>query len=184
MAEIPRIKSQKTAAAMIQITTGRLRQMEIDPAAWWTPDLRTEEGYDVCGIVRSQLQWNSAGSGDEDLAKRKAVAEVERIEFQRNSEELKAWELERQKALNQENILPSDVFAEFTRELLGMIRTSLVDMPADLADHVSRKDRKLFYVPESRQKSERDASPLQKSIRKLLKDIEDWLQQDPREETE
>ena len=168
---------------MLQLSPARLRQMENEPAQWWTPDLRTDEGYDVCGVIRSQMAWHAGEQTDEELSARKFLAEVERAEFQRNCEELKAWELERQKSINQNNILPADVYQEFIREFLGMVRSSLAEMPAALADHVRPQDRKLFYVPPAKQKSERDASPLQKSIRKLLADVEHWLSQDPSEET-
>mgnify|MGYP003423364250 CR=1 FL=1 len=183
MAEVPRIKAQRTAAAMLQLTTNRLRQMETD-AAWWRPDLRTAEGYDVCGVVRAQYEWNSSGATDDELRVRKFVAEVETAEFKRQIEELKAWELQRQKELAQGNILPADVHIEFVRELLGMVRSRIEELPIEVADHVPDSMKSLIYVPEELQKSERDASPLQKSIRKLVADVENWLNQDASEETE
>jgi len=149
---------------------------------WWTPELRTDDGYDVCGIVRAQLGWNSAGMTDDDLKKRKVVAEVERAEFQRDAEELKAWELQRQKELSQGNILPAGVYQEFARELLGMIRSRLEEIPQSVAENCPPNVRQYLYIPEAKQKTERDASPLQKDIRKLVQEIEDWLNQDPSEE--
>lgn len=182
MAEIPRIKSQTTAAAMLQLTAARLRQMEKE-SPWWRPDLRTTEGYDVCGIVRAQYEWNSSGATDDELRKRKFVAEVEAAEFKRQTEELKAWELQRQKEIAQNNILPADVYIEFCRELLGMLRAGLEELPEAIVDHVPPEIRRWIYIPENEQESERDASPVQKGIRRLLADIEKWLSEDPGEET-
>lgn len=183
MAEIPRIKSQTTAAAMLQLTAARLRQMEKE-SPWWRPELRTVDGYDVCGVVRAQYEWNSSGATDDELRRRKFVAEVEAAEFKRQTEEMKAWELQRQKEKAQDNILPADVYAEFVRELLGMIRTGLEELPESIAEHVAPDVRHLFHVPEDQQKSERDASPLQKGLRRLVADIEKWLQEDVEGETE
>lgn len=180
--EIPRIANQRTAAAMIGISTPRLRQMESD-APWWNPELRTNEGYDVCGIVRAQLTFSGKGTDDLELAKRGKLAEIERAEFQRQAEELKVWELERQKEEKLGNILPADIYAEFIRELLGMIRSSLVDLPLVVSQNCPPAHRSTVYVPQEKWKTERDASPLQKSIRKLLNDIDDWLKADPELET-
>ncbi len=110
------------------------------------------------------------------------MAEVEAAEFKRQIEELKAWELQRQKELAQGNILPADVHVEFVRELLGMIRSRIEELPIEVADHVPDSMKPFVFVPEELQKSERDASPLQKSIRKLIADVENWLKQDASEE--
>lgn len=157
--------------------------MEQD-SPWWRPELRTEEGYDVCGIVRAQLTYHDSATGREDIQKRLAEAELMSAEAKAQADQLKAWQLELAKEQAQENILPADVYAEFCRELLGMIRTSLEELPESIAEHVSPDVRHLFHVPEDQQKSERDASPLQKGLRRLLADVEKWLQEDAEGETE
>ncbi len=120
---------------MIGISTVRLRDLESE-SPWWKPELRTAEGYDVCGIVRAQLTYNLGGS-DKDLAERKQKAEVEKLEFQRQSEELKAWQLDYEKQQALGNILPADVYEEFSRELLGMVRTRIEQIPGKVKKQAS-----------------------------------------------
>lgn len=180
--DVPRIQNQRTAAKMIGVSAQRLQAMQRD-AAWWVPELRTEAGYDVCGVVRAQLTHAGEGVDDNELKRRKRIADTERCEYQREAEELKVWELRRQRDLNAGNILPADVYSEFVRELLGMIRSGLEELPYQLSRSCSPAQRAVVYVPPEKQKSERDAAPLQKGIRKLIHDIEEWLNQDPTEET-
>lgn len=178
-----RVKTQREAAEFLDITKSRLHQMEKD-SPWWRPELRTEEGYDVCGIVRAQLTYHDSAKGREEIQKRLAEAELMSAEAKAQADQLKAWQLEREKEQAQKNILPADVYAEFSRQLLGMIRSGLEELPEAIAEHVSPDVRHLFHVPEDRQQSERDASPLQKGIRKLIQSIEEWLKEDIEGETE
>lgn len=175
MAEIPRVKTQRDAALMLRVTPGRLRQMEID-APWWRKEFRTDEGYDPCEILRAQYAHNSAASADSELAKRKANAEVESAEQKRNQEELRTWEMERAKAQALGNILPADVYQEFIRELLGLIRVSLSELPFDLAMNVPPDIKHLFMND--------GESPLEIAIEKLNGRVDEWLKQDPKDEAE
>ena len=90
----------------------------------------------------------------------------------------------KQKELEQGNILPADVYAQFVRELLGMMRSRLDDLPFQLNRQASAAQRPLIYVPEDKQKKPSDAAPLQKMIAKLMADVEEWLATDPTSEEE
>ena len=170
--DLPRVAKQTTAAEMLRITPRRLREMESAP--WWQPEFRTEDGYAVCDIVRAQYE-HSGGTDDADLKARREVAETERAEYERDQHELKAWELARQKAERLRNILPASVYQRFLRELLGMIRQRLTDLPYRLSKSATPAQRKLIYVPEKKIKRPNDAAPLQREITKLLDEIQRWL---------
>ena len=187
METVPRIGSQKEAAAMLRITPRRLRDME-SSSPWWIADLRTEEGYDVVGIAVAQLSFSTDANESLPAAEKEALkarqlrAETLRAEFLAQEAGVKAWRAERVKEQELGNILPADVFAQFTRELLGMVRSRLTDLPFQLSRQASPSQKTLIYVPEAKQKKERDAAPLQKMIAKLIADIEEWLETDPTKE--
>jgi hypothetical protein len=190
METVPRIESQKDAAAMLRITPRRLRDMETS-SPWWVADMRTEEGYDVVGIAVAQLSYSTDANealpaAEKDALKaRQLRAETQRAEFLCQEAEVKAWRAQREKEIEQHNILPADVYSQFIRELLGMLRSRLDDLPYQLARQASAAQKPLIYVPENKQKKSADAAPLQKMIAKLQADVEEWLATDPtREEDE
>jgi len=186
---VPRIESQKDAAAMLRITPRRLRDMETS-SPWWVADMRTDGGYDVVGIAVAQLSFSTdanealPAAEKEALKARQLRAETQRAEFQAQEAGVKAWRAEKQKETEQGNILPADVYGQFVRELLGMLRARLDDLPFQLSRQASPAQRALVYVPENKQKKERDASPLQKMIAKLMADVEEWLNTDPTKEAD
>lgn len=190
MKTVPRIESQKDAAAMLRIDPRRLRQME-EGSPWWTADMRTEEGYDVVGIAVAQLSFSTDANealpaAEKDALKaRQLRAETQRAEFLCQEAEVKAWRAMRDKEIELKNILPADVFAQFVRECLGMMRSRLEDLPFQLSRQASAAQKPLVYVPENKIKKPGDAAPLQKMVAKLLADFEEWLSTDPtREELE
>lgn len=172
-----RVKKQKEAAEFLDLTPQRLRQMEAD-SPWWHPQLRTDEGYDVCGIVRAQLTWHDSAAGREEILERLSQAELASAEAKAKADQLKALELERQHQIAVGNILPADVYIGFCREFVGMTRSGLEELPETVAEHVPLEVRPFFFVPPAQQTSERDASPLQKGIRILISRIEEWLKSD------
>lgn len=147
--------------------------------------MRTEAGYDVVSIAVSQLSYSQDGSDSlpseekDALKARQLRAETMRAEFQAAEAGVRAWRAERLKEQEQGNILPADVFAQFVRELLGMLRSRLTDLPFQLSRQASPAQRALVYVPEDKQKRQRGAAPLQKMISKLMSDVEEWLAADP-----
>ena len=187
METVPRIESQKEAAAMLRITPRRLRDMETS-SPWWVADMRTEEGYDVVGIAVAQLSFSTDANealpaAEKDALKaRQLRAETLRAEFLCQEAEVKAWRAMRDKEIEQKNILPADVFAQFVRECLGMMRSRLDDLPFQLSRQASTAQKPLVYVPEAKIKKPADAAPLQKMIAKLLADFEEWLSTDPTRE--
>lgn len=189
MVTVPRIQSQKDAAAMLRISPRRLRDMETS-SPWWIADLRTEEGYDVVGIAVGQLSYSTDANGSLPAAEKDALkarelrAETMRSEFLCQEAEVKAWRANKQKEIEQGNILPADVYGQFVRELLGMLRSRLDDLPFQLSRQASAAQRTLIYVPENKQKKAGDASPLQKMISKLMSDVEEWLATDPTKDEE
>lgn len=142
-----------------------------------TPPMPGEEGrWDLQAIVLWRFQKLN-NRRDNPIRDSRDLIEIEKREA-----EVRALLRKEQQEIG--NILPADVYAEFCRELLGMIRTSLEELPESIAEHVAPDVRHLFHVPEDQQKSERDASPLQKGLRRLLADVEKWLQEDVEGETE
>lgn len=147
--------------------------------------MRTEAGYDVVSIAVSQISYTSDAndslpSAEKDALKaRQLKAETMRAEFQAAEAGVRAWRAERLKEQELGNILPADVFAQFVRELLGMLRSRLTDLPFQLSRQASPAQRALVYVPEEKQKKHKDAAPLQKMISKLISDVEEWLSADP-----
>lgn len=175
---------------MLRITPRRLRDMETT-SPWWVADLRTEEGYDVVGIAIGQLSYSTDANealpaAEKDALKARTLrAETQRAEFLCQEAEVKAWRAMRDKEIELKNILPADVFAQFIRECLGMMRSRLDDLPFQLSRQASAAQKPLVYVPENKQKKPSDAAPLQKMVSKLLADFEEWLNTDPtREELE
>jgi hypothetical protein len=185
---VPRIASQKDSAGMLRITPRRLREMESGPSPWWVADLRTEEGYDVVGIAVAQLSFSTDANealpaAEKDALKaRQLRAETLRAEFLAQEAEVKAWRAQKQKETEQGNILPADVYGQFVRELLGMMRSRLDDLPFQLSRQASAAQKTLIYVPENKQKKAGAAAPLQKMIAKLMADVEEWLAADPTKE--
>lgn len=184
MEQVPRISSQKDAAAMLRITPRRLRDME-QSSPWWTADMRTDDGYDVVGIAVAQLSFSTDANealpqAEKDALKaRQLRAETQRAEFLAQEAEVKSWRAQLAKEEEQRNILPADVYAQFVRELLGMIRTRLDDLPFQLSRQASPAQRPLVFVAPAKQKKPSDAAPLQKLIAKLQSDVEEWLNADP-----
>ena len=187
MDAVPRIQSQKEAAAMLRITPRRLRDMETS-SPWWVADMRAEGGYDVVGIAVAQLSYSSDANESLPAAEKEALkarqlrAETLRAEFLATEAGVKAWRAEKMKATEQGNILPADVYGQFVRELLGMMRARLDDLPFQLSRQASVAQKALIYVPETKQKKAGDAAPLQKMIAKLMADVEEWLATDPTQE--
>lgn len=183
-----RIVSQKDSAGMLRITPRRLREMESGPAPWWVAGLRTDEGYDVVGIVLAQIGHSTEANGalpaeEKDALKaRQLRAETLRAEFLATEAGVKSWRAEKLKETEQGNILPADVYGQFVRELLGMLRSRLDDLPFQLSRQASAAQKLLIYVPEAKQKKAGDAAPLQKMIAKLMADVEEWLATDPTKE--
>ncbi len=184
---VPRIESQKDAAAMLRITPRRLRDMETS-SPWWTADMRTEEGYDVVGIAVAKLSFSTDANealpaAEKDALKARQVrAETQRAEFLCQEAEVKAWRAIRDKEIEQKNILPANVYSQFVRECLGMMRSRLEDIPFQLSRQASSAQKPLVFVEEKKIKKPGDAAPLQKMITKLLKDFEEWLSTDPTQE--
>lgn len=187
METVPRIESQKTAAAMLRITPRRLRQMQED-APWWTADLRTDEGFDVVGIAVAQLSYSTDANealpaAERDALKARALrAETLRAEFLSQEAEIKAWWAIQKKEEKLRNILPADVYSQFVRELLGMMRTRIEDIPFELSRRASPAQKALVYVPPAKVKKPGDAAPLQRMIEKMLAEFEEWFAADPMRE--
>lgn len=139
--------------------------------------MRTDDGYDVVSIVRAQYE-HSGSTDSEELKQRRDRAETEKIEYQRDAEELKAWELLRQKEERLKNILPAAVYQRFLRELLGMLRQRLTDLPFRLQKMVPPAAKKFVWVDERKIKKPNDAAPLQREITKLLDEVQRWLDSD------
>lgn len=173
-----RVATQQEAAKRLGVARPRLRDMELN-AKWWRPEFRTDEGYDVDAIASAQAAFHGTTDAGSELERtwreREQIAKAKLAELKQKNEELE-WQKK------QGNVLPADVFAEFTRELLGMIRSSLDDLPYTVAQHIPKQHQHFVYVPESKQKTEKDASPLQKQIRRILRDVEEWLSQSPVDE--
>lgn len=186
---VPRIQSQKDAAAMMRISPRRLRDMETS-SPWWIADMRTEEGYDVVGIAVAQLSYSTDANESMPAAEKEALkarqvrAETLREEYLAQEAEVRAWRAIKQKETEQGNILPADVYGQFVRELLGMLRSRLADLPFQLSRQASAAQKPLVYVAENKQKKPGHAAPLQKMIAKLMGDVEEWLATDPTKDEE
>lgn len=184
METVPRIAVQKEAAAMLRITPRRLRQME-EESPWWTEDMRTEEGFDVVGIAVAQLSYSTDANEAMPAAEKEALkarqirAKTMKEEFLCKEAEVKAWRAERQKQIDEKNILQVDVYAQFVRELLGMTRTKIEDIPFQLSKRASPTQKPLVYVPPQKIKKPNDAAPLQRMIDKALEEIEEWFKKEP-----
>jgi hypothetical protein len=183
---VPRIASQKTASEMLRVSTRRLREMQTLP--WWRPEFRTEDGYDVCEILRAQLKYQSETltatlSPDEvrQMKQRQLAAKVAREEAEQEIAELRASEQRLKAEMREGNVLPLDVYAAFTRELLGMIRTGLEDLPFRLSRDASPSVRSFVYTPPEKIRTEKDIAPVQREIQKLIRNIETWLNDEPEE---
>jgi hypothetical protein len=150
--------------------------------AWWRPEFRDRSGfYDVDAIREAQAARPTQQA--RNLSKARAVVQMRTEQLQM---EIKATELAKRKRQEEEalgNLLPADVYEEFTRELLGMVLRGLDEIPVKMAKQVPPDVVPLVYVPKHKQKRERDAAPLQKLLRRLENDIRGWLEQDPEEET-
>lgn len=100
------------------------------------------------------------------------------VEIEKREAEVRALLRKEQQELG--NLLPADVWQEFARELLSMIRSRIEDLPEIVADHVPADLRAFVYVPED----DGEASPLQRAVSKLVADVEEWLTSDQNAETE
>lgn len=152
---------------------------------WWSAEFRTEEGYDVVGIARAQLNYQvfertgQKTESDVELKARQLRAKTAREEAEKELAELKLWQEQVKREEREGRILPADVYAEYSRELLGLIRTTLTDLPYKLSRQASPAVRSFIYVPAEKQKSVKDAAPLQREILKIIENIETWLNDDP-----
>lgn len=163
-----RIKTQKEAAAVLGVARVRLRDWELN-APWWRAEFRTFEGYDISGIAAAQAEFNcgqpitpaSEDNWNERTKKAKALeAELELEE--------RIFEFQQKKG----NILPADVYASFVRELLGMIRKRLEEIPIRVSRNISPAGRAAVYSPKGN-------APLQREIEKLITDVQEWLSKPP-----
>lgn len=176
--------SQKTAAEMLRISPRRLRDMESE-SEWWSAEFRTDAGYDVVGIARAQMNYQifertgQKTESDVELKARQLRAKTAREEAEKELAELKLWQEQVKREEREQKILPADVYAEYSRELLGLIRTTLEDLPYKLSRQASPSVRPFVYVPTEKQKSVKDAAPLQREILKIIENIETWLNADP-----
>jgi hypothetical protein len=182
--EIPRILNQREAARMLRVSDRRLREYAAAP--WWRPELRTAQGYDIAEIVRAQTAYmheHFSGTLSTEQARqlkaRQLQARVAREEAEQELAELKAAEQRLKSEKLHGNILPADIYAEFCRELLGMIRAGLEDLPYRLSREASPAVRSFVYVPPEKIRSDKDIAPVQREIQKLISAIEGWLKEDP-----
>lgn len=162
-----RIRTQKEAAVILGVARVRLRDWELN-SPWWKAEFRTDDGYDIAAIASAQANFHgniplpvNGENWNERTKKSKALqAEMELEE--------RLYEFE----LKKKNILPADVYASFTRELLGMIRKRLEEIPLKVARHASPAAKAVVY-------NTKGNAPLQREIEKLITDVEEWLKESP-----
>lgn len=166
-----RVKSQQEAANILGVARPRLRDWEQN-AAWWKPEFHIKpEGYDISAIAQAQANANgnqplpANGENWNERAKKAKALEAE-LEL---DERLYEFELKKK------NILPADVYASFTRELLGMIRKRLEEIPLKVARHASPAAKAVVY-------NTKGNAPLQREVEKLITDVEEWLKESPEDD--
>lgn len=169
---------------MLRVSDRRLREYAAAP--WWRPELRTAQGYDVVAISRAQQSYiaehfSGALTPEQtrELKSRQLAAKTEREEAERELVQLRLAEARIKSDRQHGNILPADIYAEFCRELLGMIRAGLEDLPYRLSREASPAVRSFVYVPPEKIRSDKDIAPVQREIQKLITAIEGWLKEDP-----
>ena len=181
---VPRIPSQKMAAEMLRITPRRLRELEAE-SEWWSTEFRTDEGYDVVAIARAQLNYQvfertgASSESDVELKARQLRAKVAREEAEKELAELKLWQEQAKRDEREGKILPADVYSEYSRELLGLIRTSLEDLPYTMSRQAPPAVRPFVWVDPQKQKTPKDAAPLQREVLKIITNISNWLNEGP-----
>ena len=168
--DVERVPLQKDAARILGVARVRLRDWELN-SPWWRPEFRTAAGYDIAAITDAQASFDGgrpAKNPEENWAdqQRRASAKLKELEL-----EQRLLDHEQRKA----NILPADVYASFTRELLGMIRKRLEEIPARVARHCSPAARSAI-------RNNKGNAPLQREIEKLITDVEEWLKRTPEDD--
>lgn len=173
MADEKRIKVQRVAAAMLRISASRLREHQRSP--WWRDEFRTEDGYDVCEILRAQLTYNREDSGAlsqeerDKLAADKARTAASHLSVKEQREQATLRRQLREEARDLGLTLPADVYAEFIRELLSMARHTIEAIPFEFSRSVPKQMKKHCYVAKGK------PAALQKLVTKKLGRIAQWL---------
>lgn len=177
-----RIQSRKEVAELFGVTERAVAYWQQE--AWWQPEFRTEEGYDCDAIREARRSTPRAGTGELQEARAKIRVAREKIDLDIRQAEFRERQRKEQQQLGK--LLPADVYAEFLRELLGLIRRGLEELPYKTSQEVPPRVRKYFYVDPAtndRRKHPRSPALLQRQVQRLITDIERWLRQDPAEET-
>lgn len=149
-------------------------------SGWWSDDFgNPEDGYDVAAI---RAAYNDNKELDE-LEEQRRQLRLERDQAERDIRLAELRAKQRAEARELGNTLPADVYAEFVREVLGMMRASIEELPQRFAKECPAKLRPLVWVEPRKVKRERDAGKLQRMCNKIVRDFEKWLTADPEEET-
>ncbi|MBL8815247.1 MAG: hypothetical protein JNL58_04395 [Planctomyces sp.] len=168
-----RVKSQQQAADMLGVARPRLRDWELN-APWWKPEFRIKPGgYDVAAIAKAQAEFHGkpqAPAPADNWVERTKKAKA--LEAELELEE-RLYEFQKKK----KNILPADVYASFTRELLGMIRKRLEEIPLKVMRNVAPAAKAAII-------NTKGNAPLQREIEKLITDVEEWLKKSPEDDSD
>jgi hypothetical protein len=137
---------------------------------WWRPEFKTAAGWNVAAIMQAQVNWSSQANtpSGNNWKEREAEAKAK----------LKELELERLSIDNERlrgNILEVDVYASFVRELLGMIRSRVSEIPSRVYRNAPPAAKATIQNPKG-------TAPLQREIEKLIIDVEEWLKRTPEED--
>lgn len=154
------------AAEKMGVTARRLYAMK-KTSPWWRPEFKTDDGWDVDAMMAAQLAYATQASSSADKGwkdrENEAKAKIRELELE---------DLQFDADLRRGNILPADVYASYSRELLGMIRKRLEEIPLRVARNASPAGRAVVYNPKGN-------APLQREIEKLITDVEEWLKKPP-----
>lgn len=166
-----RVRSRKAVAEAFGVTERAVGYWKKED--WWQSEFQTSAGYDLEAIRLAR----AANAEPQDLTEKRLKIRIakEQADLEIKWTELRRKQREEQLALG--NTLPADVYTEFLRELLGMIRERLEDLPFRLSRQASAAQKKLIYVPESKIKKPSDAAPLQRMVAKIIDDVQKWLDQ-------
>lgn len=166
--ERPRAETQLIAAQQLGVSARILRGWENEP--WWRSEFRTTEGYWVGGIRPAA---EKAGRGKKPK-KSESQVNLESAKLQAEVD-IKQAELRKRLRAEQEelgNILPRDEYETFARELLGMIRSQIEDLPRWLAKRTPEELRPLIF-------HEDEPTQFQREIDKRCRRISKWLDEGP-----
>lgn len=157
-------RSERALAKIAGVTARAVSKWKHE--AWWLPTFYQKGIYDVAAILEARRQNRQP----DELT---AIRHEMRVEKERGELELlqiQTRQRKRNEARELGQTLPADVYEEFLREWLGLVRDAFESLPFEISQNATPEQLPLVYS-----KNKKRPSKLQKLVAKKVAKLEQWL---------